>query len=152
MEDRIAKLITKVIMIPLFFFALYVMAFVIGIQIVGNWETKDNSIGIFVGTVIFTNIMAFLITYGIYSVFNRFLNQTIFRRWYHYTHLLFIYISGVASAVISIESLLLNYKIIDSAIDDNTKLITIVFVIIVSNYTFFNAIILNDDFKMKKTN
>lgn len=150
MDDKIPKLITKIIFVPLIFFMIYAFVFLAGIHVVDKFETHDNVFLILGGGILLANIFALALTFLLYFIALKFWNEVSFRRWYHYTHLLFLYLSGVVSAVISIESVLLNQKILQAPIDDNTKLIMVIFVIIISNYTIFNSLVFNDDFKLRR--
>lgn len=150
-HEKLASFLTKIIMIPIFFFLIYLLVFVLGVQLVGRFETKDNSIVILFGAIIVANIIAFGLTYLIHFIYKKCWEEINFVRWFHFTHLLYIYLSGIASAVISFESILLKNKILTSSIDDNYKIVMFVFVVILSNYTFYKSLALDDDFRIKKS-
>lgn len=141
------KIISKILLVPVLFFFMYLSLFTMIVQFVGMFETRENSISILVGAIFLANVLSFFITLLIYKLFQKFSNVVTFRRWYHYSHLLYIYISAVITVIISIEPILLNKGVILTPIDDNNKILMVLFVVIVANYSFFNSFVFNRDFK-----
>jgi hypothetical protein len=150
MEIKITTFLYKLFMIPILYSILYILTFFAGNQIVNNFATKNNIIEILSLGVIISSIGAFTFTLLIYLITKKIWSALVFKRWFHFTHIIFGYISGLIAVIISIEPILMKDKLITMPINDNFKITALLFFVIVSNHTLFTSLILNNDLQIKK--
>lgn len=151
MSEKVANFIMRRLSIPIFVFIIYGLAIVLSEKIFEKLGFINNNITSFIFIIVTSSILAFIFTFILHLFFKKIIDELIFRRWYHYTHLLFLYISGLIVALSTIEPLLIEEKIITTKFSSNFHFTSLVFFIILSNYYIYNSIFINDDFKIFNT-
>ncbi|MCM3001283.1 hypothetical protein ACTHSJ_26245 [Paenibacillus cellulositrophicus] len=148
MSEQVNRFFSRLLMIPFLYFVSYILSFYLGIKALELINVNQNGLrGLIIG-ILFSSLFSFTFLLIIYYISSRIWSEEVFRRWYHYPHLIFLYISGLATAITSIEPILLNEKVITSPIDDSYKFMGIIFFVILSNYAIFNAVVLNNDLRL----
>jgi hypothetical protein len=148
MTEWINGFISRLIMIPFLYFISYIFSFFCGIKGLEFFSMDQNEIRGIILCIFFSSVASFILLLIIYFISLRIWSEQVFRRWYHYPHLLFLYISGLVTVVISIEPILLSEKVIKAPIDDSYKFMGVIFFVILSNYAIFNAVVLNNDLRL----
>ncbi|WP_209992670.1 hypothetical protein [Paenibacillus rhizoplanae] len=143
------KFVAKFFMIPFLYFVMYSLTFYYGAQVVDKLNTVNHPLRLLIAVVFVSSSLSLVLTFIIFFISKRIWNELTFRRWYHYTHIIFVYFSGLMSVLVGIEPLLEKEKLLLTAIDDNFKFSLLIFFVIIANYSIFNSLILNDDFKFK---
>lgn len=145
-----------------------------------NLNYEVNSFSRFLINIIITSVMIFILTGVVYFIMvilggvlerklnqetflnkppfvrkvlyyiSNYINENNFLRGYHYSHLVLFYISGLITVIITIESSLIEEGLLAKALDAKWKFSTLILFLAVSNYTFFNSFVINNDFKYKK--
>ncbi len=152
LNSNVSKLFTGLIMFPLVFFVIYALTLVLAEKIMIISGYGISSLNRLIIAIILASGISLFLTCMLYFIFiNIFkVNKKSFLRKYHYTHLVFFYISGLITVLITIEPILLADKLIMSSFNGNWKFSTVILFLIVSNYTIFNSVIINDDFSLLK--
>lgn len=148
MSERTANFIFRRLSIPMFVFIIYGFTIALSEKVFNNLDFIDNNLTSFILVIITSSIIAFILTFILHLFFKKFIDELVFRRWYHYTHLLFLYISGLIVALSATERVLIEEKIIATNFSNNFHFANIIFFIILSNYYIYNSIFINDDFKI----
>lgn len=152
MEIRITAFLYKLFMIPFLYLMLYLLALYYGMNIIDYFEVKNNILENFAIGIFIASVIVFAITFLIYIITKKIWNTSVFKKWFHFTHVTYGYISGLISVIVSIEPVLIKNQIITMPINDNYKIMALLFFIIISNYTFFNSFILNNDLQNERIN
>lgn len=149
MISSISQRIEEFLVVTFLTFLVYLFSFSLGkygVHLLGFIQEDLYSI---VLTIVLTSIISFLLTLLIHYFYqkNKFLNEMRFIRNYHGVHHIYLYISGLLGVISLLEPLLLEEKIID--VEFNSMLLSfagIIFFVILSNYSFYNSFVINNEF------
>lgn len=148
-SDKISNFIGKVIFYPLIFFMLYLCVVAFSAEIVAHYDL-GNSIGTLVVIFTFASIFSFFVT-GVINILNvafrgREIGNKVFKNWFEWSHLLLIYISGLVSLIYTLEPILLQQKVIQVPLGNDSYLAWLMgFFIATSNYSFYKAVVISKD-------
>lgn len=148
----ISKIFTKLFIFPLVFFFGYGLTLVGAENLMNLLGYEVNSLKKLIISIVMSSSISFIITIAWYGIVVRLFKSTkqSFIRRYHYTHLVLFYISGLFTALLTIEPILIEENLIQENFNENLKFSMLILFLTVTNYTIFNSIILNDDFKLTK--
>ncbi|WP_313891679.1 hypothetical protein [Psychrobacillus sp.] len=151
-NNKVSKFFAGLIMLPLVFFLVYALTLLLAEKIMNKSGFEITTLNRLIFAVVLASGISLLLTYMAYFILIKIfkVNKEFFMRIYHYTHLVFFYISGLITVLITIEPILLVENLITSSFGENWKFGTVILFLIVSNYTIFNSLIINDDFSLFK--
>lgn len=157
MEETIVYRVLNFIFMPVFIFIAYVISILLGEKVAILLGFETTNIFQFIVSIIMASCIAFLITLIIHYLYQLipFLHEEQFIRSYHGVHLIFLYFSGMVAMLGAMEPLMIEEALIDSPFQDNILAIAfLVFFVILSNYSFYNSLVINNEFKIieKKDN
>lgn len=107
-------------------------------------DTSIHNIrAIFLGSIM-ASLLSFTFTSIIHSIFNYLLNKD-FVSWFRIINLIFLYLSGLITAIVTMKPFLMNAKVItgyESIFNDQFALYGLIFFIALANYNLYNALFL----------
>jgi|GEM_PF-5806688 len=149
MKNVFIKKIISISITALIFFIVYICCIIVGEKISSLLlNFNDNNIYSFISTIVCSSGFVFIVTLLIQYIFELIpiLHVKNFHRQYHIVHLIFLYISGLLAVLCAMEPILIKEKILTNPIQGEVMpLAILVFFIILSNYTLYNSLIINDD-------
>ncbi len=150
LNSKVSRFFTGLIMFPLAFFMIYGSTLVGAEKIMIKFGFEVTSLGRLMMAIMLASGISLLLTGVLYFIFIKIfkVNKKTFMRRYHYTHLTFFYFSGLATVLLTIEPILLADNIITNSFNENWQFSTVILFLIISNYTIFNSVIINDDFSL----
>lgn len=148
MADYFGKLFGKVAYFALTFFTLYFFSFYFGLRIVDTFGINETTHSLWIlayGTVI-ASILSFMGTICLHILYRYVGRAKNFGPWFRTVNLIFLYCSGLVTAIATMKGLLLTNSFIngnESIFDDRFSLMAVIFFIGLFNYTAYNAIVLS---------
>ncbi|WP_313638108.1 hypothetical protein [Paenibacillus sp.] len=148
MADYFCKLAGKVAYFALTFFTLYFFSFYSGLRIVDTFgiDETTHSVQILVYGTVIASILSFLGTICLHVLYRYVGKARNFGPWFRTVNLIFLYASGLVTAIAAMKGLLLTNSFIngnESIFDDRLSLMAIIFFIGLFNYTIYNAVVLS---------
>jgi hypothetical protein len=149
MADYFGKLVMKVLYFVSTFFGLYFFSFYIGLRIVESFgvdETAHVVRFLAYGTII-ASILSFVGTICLHVLYRYVGNARNFAPWFRTVNLVFLYGSGLVTAIAAMKGLLSTNNLVtghESIFDDRFSLMAMIFFIGLFNYTAYNSIVLTE--------
>lgn len=149
--DIFVSKIAGFIVTPLIIFGMYMICIELGENISFLVGFQTASIYQLIATIYISSCITFLVTLIINYIWQliSFLNNKGFIRTYHGVHLSFLYVSGLITVLAVLEPLMIKDGLIDSPIEKNIlSAFVLVFLVMLTNYSIYNSIVINNDFKV----
>ncbi|KAA9005480.1 hypothetical protein F4V43_08405 [Paenibacillus spiritus] len=142
------KLAGKVAYFALTFFTLYFLSFYYALRIVDTFGIDESmhSIRILAYGTMIASILSFTGTIFLHVLYRYIGKANNFAPWFRTVNLIFLYASGLITAIAAMKGLLLTNNFIkgnESIFDDRFSLMAVIFFIGVFNYTLYNAVVLS---------
>ncbi|MGC6589687.1 hypothetical protein ACPV3A_32730 [Paenibacillus sp. Dod16] len=149
MAKQFTHFLVKFCLFSLFFFFLYICAFVWSMDLVGSFiDTTNHTIRHLAYGTFSASFFSFITTATIHVITYLFFKKTDFSSWFRTINHLFLYLSGLGTAIISMKSFLINAKVVtghELIFDDQFNLIGLVFFIAIFNYNLYNSLVLSKE-------
>lgn len=153
MSNTIIYRVANILFLSVIIFFAYCFSLIAGeklaVYVIG--DLGKSSICMFVISIILASCIVFIFTLVIHYLYQiiPFLKEEQFVRIYHEVHLIFLYISGLFAVLTSMEQTLLREKMVSLPFNDTIKSASLlIFFIILSNYSLYNSVVINNDFKL----
>lgn len=144
MSKQFTHFMLKCFSFTALFFFLYVCSFVWSMDIISSFiDTTNHTIKHLAYGTFSTSILSFITTAVIHIITYLYFKKTDFSSWFRTINHLFLYISGLATAIISMKPFLINAKVVtghELIFDDQFNLIGLVFFIAIFNYNLYNSL------------
>ncbi|MGO4498609.1 hypothetical protein AB4114_22270 [Paenibacillus sp. 2RAB27] len=150
MFDWIQKFVSRLMFFGFTFFLLYILSFWIGMKLVepffsGNLQHPIRNL--FYGCIV-GSCLSFVITAVIHLVYKKLFKSVDFSSWFRGINLIFLYLSGLATAIVSMKALLMNQSLVtgqEVIFNDQFSLLGMVFFIALFNYNMYNSFVLSKE-------
>ncbi|QZN75516.1 hypothetical protein [Paenibacillus sp. DR312] len=146
MFENLFKHFIKGLILLAVFFIIYTFSFIWGMDLIESViDTSIHNIrAIFYGSIL-ASLLSFTSTSIIHIIFNQLLKND-FISWFRIINLIFLYLSGLITAIITMKPLLMNAKVItgyEDIFNDQFALYGLIFFIALANYNLYNALFLS---------
>lgn len=147
MGEYFGKLGVKILYFVATFFALYMFSFYFGLRIVDSFNINETAhvIRYFALAAVIASFLSFIGTIGIHVLYRFVGKARNFAAWFRTVNLLFLYGSGLVTAIATMKGFLLSENLVtghETIFDDRFSLIAMIFFIALFNYTAYNSIVL----------
>ncbi len=142
------RLLIKGLLLLIVFFVIYTFSFIWGMDLIESIidTSKHNIRAIFYGSIL-ASLLSFISTSLIHIIFY-YIFKTDFISWFRIINQIFLYLSGLATAIITMKPLLMNEKVItgyEEIFNDQFGLHGLIFFLALANYNFYNTLFLSKE-------
>ena len=155
MGDKIANFIGKLMIIPFLYFVMYTYSIVISERVLNYIGYSTNNLYGFIACIVLSSVVAFVVTFIIHTISAIIWSGSVFIKWFKFTNIIYLYLSGIASAIDVMQPLLIKEGILTREYNVTYKMAFLMFFIALFNYTFYESIIISkninfDEFRLVK--
>ncbi|WP_036645066.1 hypothetical protein [Paenibacillus sp. oral taxon 786] len=146
MADWLGKFVGRLIFLVFTFFLLYIFSFWFGLKVVEPFfdGTNHHIRNLFYGCLVAT-FLSFVATVCIHLVYKFVLRSANFSSWFRSVNLIFLYLSGLGTAIVAMKGLLVKEGLVtgdEMIFNDQFNLMGLIFFIALFNYNVYNSLVL----------